>query len=186
LRPRSKAWTGSAWHPPPRAPSGIFPCVEIRGAVFAARAVRRSGAGGGQGAAVLGLTADFAVEFRRIAELDRGLAIRRAGVGFAFEAALDRDHGRLRRLHADRGFRQHLPGGIEGDQVGAAEALPGEDQDAVSLKGDVGDHRISNDDGRGLLRQAHDLGVVDGDRHDGGRRVRGLSTHRPATEDGIP
>ena len=53
-----------------------------------------------------------------------------------------------------------LQRGVEGDDVGDAEGLAGDDQEVAGLHRDVGDCRIADDDLGGRPRQAQELGLV--------------------------
>src|SRR5580692_13190152 len=75
---------------------------------------------------------------RRVAERDPALAIGRATVGLAIDAAIDDDDIALLSDDLDVALTQHCAGAIEGDHVGRAVTLAGDYHEAARLHGDVG------------------------------------------------
>src|SRR4051812_33971571 len=104
---------------------------ETRGPAAIARPRAAASALRRERVALARLPADVAEVLARIAEQQRGLAVRRARVGLALEPALDRDERLARRLDADEGLGQHGAAIVERDQVRDAVALAGHDEDAV-------------------------------------------------------
>src|SRR5829696_2126589 len=132
------------------------------------------------------LSADLSEVLRGVAEEERRLAARRAGIGLALEPALHRDDGLARRLDADQRLREQDAGAVERDEVRDPVALAGDDHDAVPLHRDVGDDRVADDDRLRALRKLHHPGMVD---HHGERRLAvrrgggGLAAHRAGERD---
>ena len=80
----------------------------------------------------------------------------------------------VRLLHLDGQFVQDGAGAVERDEIGRAEALAGQDHEAVLADGDIGDDRIADDYGLRLIGKLDDLGAI-GRHHElfGLRRAEG-------------
>ena len=65
--------------------------------------------------------------------------------------------------HGDLALKNNGAAGIEGDQVGAPEALAGDDEQSAWLQRGIGDGRIADDEGGDTLRQFHQPRLVHGD-----------------------
>ena len=117
-------------------------------------------------AAALG---DHGVEIgRSLAQRDPPLAVRRAAVGLALDAAIDHHHVAARPLHLERFFHQHRAGTIERNDIGHPVTLAGDDHQAAGLHRGIRDQRVADHDGRDLLRQPHQLGLIENHGHVGG------------------
>src|SRR3954454_16759451 len=132
------------------------------------RSVLRLPRGGG---AAAGLAAERAGLFDgrleialAVAERHPALANRLAGIGFAFDAAIDGDELVGRAFDLDDAVHQNLAAAVQRDEIGGAIALAGDDDDAPGLQGDVCDQRVSDHDGGDALRHPDELGLVDIDR----------------------
>src|SRR4051812_10460832 len=99
-----------------------------------------------------------------VAERDPALADRSATIGFAFDAAVDGDEPFGRAFDHDLAIHQHVAGAVHRDKIGRTIALAGDNDDATALQRDIGDQRVSDNDGRDLGRHLEQLGLIDKDR----------------------
>ena len=143
--------------------------------------VRRFGC---RGAAACGLTAErTGLVDRRlevgiaVAERHPPLANRHAAIGFAFDAAIDRDHLIGRAFDLDNAIHQNLAAAVHGNEIGRAIALAGHHDDPAVLQGDVCNQQVSDNNGRDAAGKLDELGLIDIDR-DGVNRELGKRGHR--------
>ena len=95
-----------------------------------------------------------------VAEIDGGHAVGVASVGLAMRAAVD-DELVVGMHDGDRRFSDLRAAGVEHDQIGRAEALPGDHHELiVSKQRHVGDQRIADHHRLRARRDLHDARIV--------------------------
>ena len=96
-----------------------------------------------------------------VAQRDASLTNRHAAIGFAFGSAIDGNEPVGRPFDLDHAVHQHFAAAVHGDEICRSIALAGDNNDTAVLQRDIGNQRVSDNDGRDPRGELDELRLID-------------------------